>query len=218
MNALTVLRNLFAFIFILLITACGGDGGGLKVNKNNVTDVFELNGLRTDNGITVSWTSLQVSKIAVTTPTGTAPPSWLNVSFTGNRTPISLSIGITNSNLAVGSYQTAVRVNAINLLNEAMDFEDININFEVKERPSASPQSISISMVEGTLPPSQTITLSRNNDTVDILPTSFISGFTRWVNFSINGQSVELNFSSNTQALAIGPHRTNLYINSLLSR
>lgn len=228
MNTISVLRNLIGLLLIISVSACGGGGGGgsdtnpsnvtyiggsgLTVSTNTVTETFERFGSRLNSGLTVRWNSLQVSSIVVITPTGVAAPSWLNVSFTGNRTPVSLGIGIENSNLAVGTYQTIIRVITVNLTQQPMDFEDITVNFEVKERPTATPETITVNMVEGELPDSQTVSLARPNDTVSILSSSFLSGFINWAGYSINGESIDVNFNSQTQALAVGSYSSTLQI------
>ena len=215
----------FVTFVTLLISACGGGGGdnsggggpqltggsGLSVSDSSLTTTLDQNGNQRGSGISVSWTNSIVTEVLVGMPPGVSKPSWLDLDITGNTSPVNVFIGVIDTNLPVGVYQTTIRVVTVNV-QTPMDFVDVAVSINIVERPSANPTSLTINMVEGIIPASQNVTLSRPGNTVTIYPSTFVSGFNQWADYTINGESVELTINNNALSLATGQYSSSLEI------
>lgn len=221
----TVFSRFLLIPLFLGLSACGGGGGGsssggsvnyiggsgLSVNSSSLNLILDRNGSRTSSGVTASWTSPAVTHIVAGMPPGVDQPSWLNLSFFGNTSPINLTIGLSSASLPIGIYETTIRVATINV-QTPMDYRDIRVRIEVVERPDASPTSLTFNMVEGVLPSPQSVTLSRTGSTVTILGSTFIAN-NKGSDYTINGESVEVALNSTAQTLTPGVYNSSLEIN-----
>ena len=193
----------------LLLAACGGGGGGggggpavgsggsLTLAPTSLSFVADQNGaVPASKNIIATFNEATVAFFVVGIPAGQPVPPWLNFSYSGNASPITVTIGPNTTAMAPGTYSATVRIVTAAADQSVISLRDAPVTYTLNGIIAASPTSLNFDEQIGvSTPAAQNVTVSdtANSSYAWTASTSYQSG-SGWLLLNgapaANGQTV----------------------------
>lgn len=128
-------------LVLLVLSACGGGGGGggdsgpgsggsLTVTPKSL--VFNARvgvALPAPQTITASFTEPNVGALLVGLPPGSANPTWLSASTSGNSSPVQIQFTVTSVSMPANTYTTTIRLLTLGTDQSIISIRDVPITY-----------------------------------------------------------------------------------------
>jgi hypothetical protein len=194
-----------------LLFGCGGGGGGGGGGGSSATDLHlsassvDFSTLQGEaagetKNVQIIWSSPRVAGVAVGTLPGQSLPAWLQVSATGNASPVSLHLTRAPNGNVPGKYSTTLRVVSGDSSANILESVDLAVSMDVAPMPSVSPTPVNLSWVESEQPASRQ--LSATHDARVLLVGSSVD--VPWLNLSASGDTLTLAGNAQSQSQVPG--------------
>ena len=151
-------------ILAIALSACGGGGGGggssaggnsgtgtlLTVSASSLD--FTANRGETapeDQSFTVRWTDPSVAGFVIGTPPGESVPTWLDVTTAGRTSPVTVTVGVNNTNLDVGTYSMTLRIVTGDANANPLRTVDVPVTYTVSDDFRVSETALQTERVAG---------------------------------------------------------------------
>ena len=213
-------RTHLPYLLYILITlsACSSDGGGgstkdLHVNTNSISFTAAQNGNSSlSQNFLITWSRPDVAGVAIGYPPNSTLPSWLDISATGNASPVTMTISVDPGSLGVGRYETTLRIVSGTVNLDIIDIIDIPLTLTIVAEVTALPSNVGIEMNVGEMPAEiETVNLMQSG--VVIAPSNVSNTVSAdWLSASINNNDIQIATTSSALALAEGAYQTNVTI------
>lgn len=219
------LRHVFIVLSVLILSACGGGGGGgggssgtdLKLNTSAITfNIIQNDPVTVSQNFSITWSRADVAGVVIGTLPGTTLPSWLNVSASGNSSPVTMTVSANASSLTLGSYTTTLRlVSGTKNLN-VIDIVDVPVTLNVLDNVAVSPYAVNFGMNVGDTAAGgmQTVNLTQSGSV--IMPIGVNVPMTAsWLQAAITSNDVQFTLTNVAASLPVGAYAADVAISHI---
>jgi Viral BACON domain len=158
-------------VVLLTVAGCGGGGGsasggpngdpGFRIDRNSVALVREGSLPSTVQQVLVTVEGSQVAAMAYGYPPGMNIPAWLQVSAGQSSAGMTLSLSSTAGGVAIGTYDTTVRIGSFDRNDDLIGFRDVAVSLVVQEATLVDAPALNFSYILGAaVPAGKTIGLT----------------------------------------------------------